>query len=179
MDHAEYICIDKHFGFKQNCNQENSKLILKDDWINPKERKVCVSLKTGERFHTKTECDKAQLERDDVHFYLNYDVPKYKPIKQKYNILPEDRENSRKRVVGITFIIIIVLLLIYMVATVTPVYEQKARYLLIIALCVFILGLFIYIYCPFWLCTLEPSYSEIRVDPIGWSRRQIIKATNS
>lgn len=175
MDDTKYICIDKYFGFKQDCDQDNSKLILKDDWINPANRQACVSLKTGDRFHTKTECDQAQLNRDDVYFYLDYEPPKYKPIKQKYDRLPEDRENSRKRVVGITFIIIVVLLLIYMVATVTPVHEQKARYLLIVALCVYILGFFIYIYCPFNLCTLEPSYSEIRTDPISWSRQQFIK----
>lgn len=155
----DYLCINKKTGVLMNnkeCKKNNGMYILKSDYLSPDDGWTCNS--NGQPYYTKTECD------------INHGTyRKTKPVviydDNKYNNIFENRDMSRT--------IMIFLFMILITTYIVHNYIKHNAYLVEIVAVTILIFLIILTFCPFGVCTLEPSSNNFRRNPIGYIYKQI------
>jgi len=182
-----YLCIDKNFGFnkkitnKEQCNSNNGQYIHKDDWINPETGYTCQSSNTGQIYFSKNQCDIAALEDNSVEYSLKPPEKEYN-INKKFNKLPLDREWSRLKILIITYYLIIFFIIILAFTTLKTNFNNYERNIIIVILIIipiiFIIGLYIFIFCPWNICYLDPTMPLYRTNTIMYIYKLLCKLLN-
>lgn len=171
MNKQDVVCIDKDYGFnkyieytdyfhyQQECAKNNGIVINKNDWINPASGYVCKNIKTGERFNSKQECTKQLLNNVDNNTVLYQDnETEFTPVDiTSYNILPIKRDWSRISILSCMLSLIVIMITINIFIPI-----PNLKYIILFIILYF---LFIYTFCPYNICELEPTYSLIRTNP--------------
>lgn len=152
MNKKNYLCINKKTGVSMdNCNNDDNTYVLKSDYLSPDNNYVCKN--NNKIYYTKIDCNTnygTYLKKDPVVIHED----------NKYNKIMEDRDMSR--------VLVMFLFMILITSYIIHNYVWGNTYFFEIIAITLLIFLIILTFCPFNICTLEPSSNNFRKNPISY-----------